>query len=64
MSLDYYLKGEVIKCPRCIYVENDGTCGHPIVRAPGKTIGCDHGETYEMKRERERHEAKRANHRD
>lgn len=64
MAKDYYLKGEVIRCERCLYADYELDCTHPIVKAPAKTVGCDHGETAEMRLERERYEAARANHRD
>ena len=51
---------DVVRCSRCVYYETGSGCTHPVVRAPKKTIGCDHGETFEMGREREQHEAERA----
>lgn len=50
---------DVVRCSRCVYYESDLGCTHPVVRAPKKTIGCDHGETFEMIREREQREAER-----
>lgn len=43
---------DVVRCSRCVYYETDLGCTHPVVRAPKKTIGCDHGETFEMVREK------------
>lgn len=51
---------DVVRCSQCVYYEPDSGCTHPVVRAPKKTIGCDHGETFEMVREREQREAERA----
>lgn len=51
---------DVVRCSRCVYYESGLGCTHPVVRAPKKTIGCDHGETFEMVREREQREAERA----
>lgn len=51
---------DVVRCSRCVYYEPGTGCTHPVVRASEKTIGCDHGETFEMVREREQREAERA----
>lgn len=51
---------DVVRCSRCVYYEPGQGCTHPVVRATKKTIGCDHGETFEMVREREQREAERA----
>ncbi len=55
---------DVVKCPRCVYFEPGPGCTHPVVRASKKTIGCDHGETFEMVREREQRETERASDQD
>ncbi len=60
MYSDYLRRGDVIRCPRCVYFESGLGCTHPVVKAPKKTIGCDHGETFEMVREREQRETERA----
>lgn len=64
MYSDYLRRGDVIRCPRCMYFEPGLGCTHPVVKAPKKTIGCDHGETFEMVREREQREAERASDQD
>lgn len=61
MYSDYLRRcSDVVRCSRCVYYEPGLGCAHPVVRAPKKTIGCDHGETFEMVREREQREAERA----
>lgn len=61
MYSDYLRRcSDVIECPRCVHYETGSGCTHPVVRAPKKTIGCDHGETFEMVRERKQREAERA----
>lgn len=61
MYSDYLRRcSDVVRCSRCVYYEPGLGCSHPVVRAPKKTIGCDHGETFEMVREREQREAERA----
>ena len=64
MYSDYLRRGDVIRRPRCVCFEPGLGCTHPVVKAPKKTIGCDHGETFEMVREREQREAERASDQD
>lgn len=62
-SYKYFLRGDQVPCHACLYYYHD-RCEHLIVRAPKKTVGCDHGETAAMRLERMSRAAKRASHSD